>query len=471
MRFWVMAKRRRGRRPLLRNAFIRLLEPDPAADSDPALSARFSAAFPGVGTRVVGSPEAQEAVLQDLAALVCPWLYLFRCSPAVLSVLPVGAVGMGRSKEQELNPTEVFRSRQREWRAEVPCLDLPLDCNSSRWVCAAQSTKEGDAGVPVCSPVELGRDAEREIPGKLRLCSDWSEKQWQLFAVGWFLTFTSIPWHCRRSRKFHGSWGSFVCADFVLQPELCPKCKEHRNFWVVSSTELQIFSVCSLYHKRDLPCVKDDIEIEASDRGRGIGCKPNTNGEGQRSTATRWVSPLRRCQLRDNSLVTAGTSRTARGSLLLCPRQIHIPRCPRDKSRAMTHGGNESGVLSQDSLGGVFESPLEMGIPKKGPLRPHKGKVSHLITMPRCTGQSSPGACCHLSIVCSLSFGHLVSQVFCLSPSMCLQSFFSPRVFSLRRIPSFVITCVTGTCMCLAWSCSALCTVWYMSVIGQGPGT
>ena len=58
------------------------------------------------------SPEAQEAVLQDLMALVCPWLYLFRCSPAVLSVLSVRAVEMGISKELELNPTEAFQSRQ-----------------------------------------------------------------------------------------------------------------------------------------------------------------------------------------------------------------------------------------------------------------------------------------------------------------------------------------------------------------------
>ncbi|XP_031976990.1 uncharacterized protein LOC116449493 [Corvus moneduloides] len=95
----------------------------------------------------------------------------------------------------------------------------------------------------------------------------------------------------------------------------------------------KFFQCAHCITKGTCPVSKMTSEIEASDRGRGIGCKPNTNGEGQRSTATRWVSPLRRCQLRDNSPVTAGTSRTARGSLLLCPRQIHVPRCPRDADR------------------------------------------------------------------------------------------------------------------------------------------
>lgn len=42
-----------GRTTRFRKASIRLLEPD--ADTDPALSARFPAAFPGAGARVVGS--------------------------------------------------------------------------------------------------------------------------------------------------------------------------------------------------------------------------------------------------------------------------------------------------------------------------------------------------------------------------------------------------------------------------------
>ena len=73
--------------------------------------------------------------------------------------------------------------------------------------------------------------------------------------------------------------------------------------------------------------------------------------------------------------------------------QIDFLRHPRDKLRPVTHRGGESEVSSWDSLGDIFESDLEVGMPKKGPLRPHKAKVLLLITVPRCAGQSSPGTC------------------------------------------------------------------------------
>lgn len=103
----------------------------------------------------------------------------------------------------------------------------------------------------------------------------------------------------------------------------------------------------------------------------------------------------------------------------MSPRRIPISRCLRDKLRATIHRGKEREVSGQGLPGGIFESALEAGMSRKGPLRPHKGQVSPLITMPRCAEQSSPGAC-HFSIVCSVSFGHLLSQVFCLSPLRCL---------------------------------------------------
>ena len=73
--------------------------------------------------------------------------------------------------------------------------------------------------------------------------------------------------------------------------------------------------------------------------------------------------------------------------------QIDILRDPRDKLRPVTHRVGESEVSSWDSPGDIFVSDLEVGIPKKGPLRPHKAKVLFMITVPRCAGQSSPGAC------------------------------------------------------------------------------
>ena len=90
-------------------------------------------------------------------------------------------------------------------------------------------------------------------------------------------------------------------------------------------------------------------------------------------------------------------------------------RHPRDKLRPVTHRGGDSRVSSWCAPGDIFESDLEVGIPKKGPLRPHKAKVLPLNTVLRCAGQSSPGTC-PLPIVRSLPFVHLVAQVFCLSP-------------------------------------------------------
>lgn len=57
---------------------------------------------------------------------------------------------------------------------------------------------------------------------------------------------------------------------------------------------------------------------------------------------------------------------------------------------------------------------------EKEPLGPRKGKVSLLISTPRCAEQSGSGACHVTCLWCVLSSAGLVSQVFCLSPSRCL---------------------------------------------------
>ncbi|TRZ05808.1 hypothetical protein HGM15179_021299, partial [Zosterops borbonicus] len=114
-----------------------------------------------------------------------------------------------------------------------------------------------------------------------------------------------------------------------------------------------------------------------------------------------------------------------RGGLFWHPMWILIPGHPRDKWRARSHRGGESGVWGQGSPGGILSWVWRWGCPRCDPLGHVKGR-SHSAEV--CRAEQSQGTSCHLSVVHSVSVVCPVWCVFCLNPSR-----------GLLEMPSFIL--------------------------------